>query len=213
MWGGGERILITDIRPKRKFISAVYINGEFAANIYTPTISDFGLKIGMKIDDETLHNLLEESNLRMAKEKALYLLSYKDHSKKELISKIKRTSGSRAAEDAVDRMEDLGLVNDESFAKKYAIDLINRKGFSAQRVEYELSKKGIERCLIEQILKEIPVDSNEQIKKLLSSKYRNKLQNDKDLKRTISALQRLGYNWEDIKIAVKEYVADGKFSD
>ena len=83
----------------------------------------------------------EKKAFNKAKERALYLLEYRDHSKKELIDKVKRTNSEESAIQAVEYLEELGLVNDENFAKKYAHDLVYLKRLSGKRLEYELKKK------------------------------------------------------------------------
>ena len=111
---------ITEIKPRRKRLSAVYIDGEFAVSLDTQTLIENRFDVGREIDDEDLHEIIKLSNERRAKEKALWLLSYREHSKKELEDKIRRTADEDSAQKAVDRMEELGLVDDERFARHYA---------------------------------------------------------------------------------------------
>lgn len=116
---------ITEIKPRRKRLSAVYIDGEFAVSLDTQTLIENRFDVGREIDDEDLHEIIKLSNERRAKEKALWLLSYREHSKKELEDKIRRTADETSAQKAVDRMEELGLVDDERFARHYAEKLLN----------------------------------------------------------------------------------------
>lgn len=75
---------ITEIKPRRKRLSAVYIDGEFAVSLDTQTLIENRFDVGREIDDEDLHEIIKLSNERRAKEKALWLLSYREHSKKSL---------------------------------------------------------------------------------------------------------------------------------
>ena len=183
-------MLITAIEKRRKMLSALFLDGEFAVNIDTETLLQFRYKIGMDITDEQLHELILASDARRANEKALYLLEHRSHSKKELIEKIQRTTSKEAAWSAADRMEELGLVNDEEFAKRYAAELFNRKGFSGRRAQYELLQKGIDKEIIEK-------------------KYLRCLQDEKGYRRTVNGLQRLGYRYEDIKQAILCFSCEG----
>ena len=90
-------MLITAIEKRRKMLSALFLDGEFAVNIDTETLLQFRYKIGMDITDEQLHELILASDARRANEKALYLLEHRSHSKKELIEKIQRTTSKEAA--------------------------------------------------------------------------------------------------------------------
>lgn len=195
-------MIISAIEKKRKMMSAVYIDGEYFMHLDTQTLILKGVKIGDEISQSDLDSLVKESQERRAREKALYLIEYRDHSKKELIDKIKRTSSEEAANKAADKMEELGLVNDEEFAKRYARELLYRKHFSKDRATYQLQLKGIDKDKIEEILNEIEIDPVDQICSIIKNKYLRKLSDEKNKRRTIAALQRLGYKWQDIKSAL-----------
>ena len=195
-------MLITAIEKRRKMLSALFLDGEFAVNIDTETLLQFRYKIGMDITDEQLHELILASDARRANEKALYFLEHRSHSKKELIEKIQRTTSKEAARSAADRMEELGLVNDEEFAKRYAAELFNRKGFSCRRAQYELLQKGIDKEIIAQVVEELEPNPAEKIKEIIEKKYLRCLQDEKGYRRAVNGLQRLGYRYEDIRQAI-----------
>ena len=198
---------ITEIRPRRKGLSALFIDGEFAMALDTQTLLEQRIDVGRELDDEELHGLITLSNERRAKEKALWLISYRSHSKKELRDKIRRTCDAEAADKAVERMEELGLVNDEDFARRYAEQLLYGKRLSKRAAFYELRRKGIDQATAEEALAELDVDVHEQIRALIEKKYRN-INDEKIRRRAVAALQRLGYGWEDIKAVLEEYADD-----
>ncbi len=198
---------VTEIRPRRKGLSALFIDGEFAMALDTQTLLEQRIDVGKELDDEQLHELIALSNERRAKEKALWLISYRSHSKKELRDKIRRTCDADAADKAVERMEELGLVNDEEFARRYAEQLLFHKRMSKRAAAYELRRKGIDQATAEEVLEELDVDVHEQIRALIEKKYRN-INDEKIRRRAAAALQRLGYGWEDIKAVLAEYADD-----
>ncbi|MBQ2211372.1 MAG: RecX family transcriptional regulator [Ruminococcus sp.] len=195
---------ITDIRPRRKGLSAVYIDGEYALSLDTQTLLEHRIDIGRELDDEELHDLIESSNERRAKEKALWLISYRSHSKKELRDKISRTCDRQSAEKAVERMEELGLVNDRDYAERCAQTLIFTKHMSKRGAAMELRRKGIESEIIDEVLDDIEVDEREQIQAVIERKY-PKIDDEKIRRRAVAALQRLGYGWEDIKAVIESF--------
>lgn len=195
---------ITDIRPRRKGLSAVYIDGEYALSLDTQTLLEHRIDIGREFDDEELHDLIESSNERRAKEKALWLISYRSHSKKELRDKISRTCDRQSAEKAVERMEELGLVNDRDYAERCAQTLIFTKHMSKRGAAMELRRKGIESEIIDEVLYDIEVDEREQIQAVIERKY-PKIDDEKIRRRAVAALQRLGYGWEDIKAVIESF--------
>ena len=200
-------MLITAIEPRRKAMSALYIDGEFVMNLDTRTLIENRFDVGREIDDDDLHEIINLSNERRAKEKALWLISYRDHSKKELTDKIRRTCDEESAEKAVERMEELGLVNDRVFAERYARKLIFTKHMSKTAASFELARKGIDRELADEILESIEVNEREQIREVIEKKYRN-LSDEKIKRRAFSALQRLGYRFDDIRAVLEEYTEE-----
>lgn len=196
---------ITDLKSVKKSLSLVYIDGEYAMKLDTATLAENGITVGCVIDDDELRELIEKSNYRRAKEKALYLISGRDYSKKQLMDKIKKHSTEETAEEVCERMEELGLVNDENYARRLAHDLIYIKKLSVRGAKYKLMEKGIDRELCEEILEEFDVDPVAQLVELIERKYADKLDDEKGMRRTIAALQRLGYSWGDIKSALSEF--------
>lgn len=190
---------VTLIKKGRRMFDYIYIDGEYFTKIDREVLAISGIKEGNDISEEELSQLVSNSEEKRAKDKAFNLLSYRDHSKKELEDKLKRDYGEQSAKAVAAKMEDLGLINDDAFARKYAKELLFSKRYSARKAEYELVLKGIDRetaaCIIEQ---EAP-DAREQIKLLVEKKYKNIGSDEKVKKRAISFLQRYGYSWEDIK--------------
>ena len=201
-------MLITAVEPRKKMFSAVYIDGEFAFKLDTQVLIENHIRAGVEIDDEQLKEIVDLSDNRRAKNKALNLLAYKDRTKKELIDRISEQYSKESAVIATNRMEELGLVDDEKYARKMAQQLLEKKCMPKRAVKYKLIEKGIDRELIEDILCELEVEPKEQIQKLLETKYRNKLYDEQSRKKTTQALQRMGYSWYDIKPIIDEYIED-----
>ena len=197
-------MLITAIEPRRKGLSALFIDGEFAMNLDTQALLENRFDVGRDISDEDLKEMIELSNERRAKEKALWLISYRSHSKKELKDKIRRTCDDSAAEKAVERMEELGLVNDEEYARQFARKLLLQKKMSRRAAMLEMSRKGVDKETAEAALDEVDVDYRENIRYIIEKKYRD-IGDEKIKRRAVAALQRLGYGWDDIRAVLNEY--------
>lgn len=197
---------ITAIEPRRKGLSQLFIDGEEAVKLDSFLLKQQGVKIGQEITDEELHRLIQDSDTRRASEKALYLLEFRSHSKKELSDKIARTAASReAAEAAADRMEELGLVDDTAYAKGLAKTMIVNKQYGLHRVRYELRHKGIDNDIIDEILGEYEdEDFSDTIRTFLDKKYPDYAEDPAVRRRAIAALQRRGYGWDDISRAVED---------
>ena len=195
---------ITAVKPRRKGLSGLYLDEEFVMNLDTKTLLENRFDVGREIDDEELKDVIKQSNARRAKEKALWLLTYRAHSKKELEDKLRRTCDADAAETAVTRMEELGLSNAGAYAESCARRLLLDKKMTRRAALYELTRKGIDKETAEAVLEEIDVDYRENIRSIIEKKYRD-IRDEKVRRRAVAALQRLGYGWEDIKAVLETY--------
>ena len=113
-------MIITEIRKRRGTLYLLVLDGEPAMTVDARTFDESPYRPGGAIDDGQLRELLEQSARRRAREKALYLLSLRDHSRAELEDKLRRGEGREAAAETAARMEELGLVNDEAYAYRLA---------------------------------------------------------------------------------------------
>ena len=196
---------LTAAEPRRKGLTQLFLDGEAAVKIDTEIFVRSGLKLGDELTDDELHRLIEASDTRRAQEKALYLLEYRSHSKKELAEKIARTAASKeAAQAAADRMEELGLVDDEAYARELARVLFTRKRYGKMRVKQELRQKGIANELIEELLSEYGNEDEalENLQEILARKYPDWREDERTRRRAFAGLQRLGYSYELIRRAM-----------
>ena len=83
---------------------------------------------------------------------ALRILTRRDHSRYELVQKLKQRSFSREDIDAaVSACERLDYIDDPRTAKVY-IRQLKRKGYGKKRIKLELNKKGLKGSRIQGIL-------------------------------------------------------------
>ncbi|MBQ9247294.1 MAG: regulatory protein RecX [Ruminococcus sp.] len=196
---------ITAIEPRRKGLSALYIDGEFAMKLDTETLLAQRFDVGREIDDETLHECIRASDAKRCKDKALWLIGYRDHSRRELVDKLRRDYPEEVCEKAVDRLEELGLIDDSRFARRYTADLIHLKRLSERGVRQKLREKGIDRDLIDEIMDEFVIDEDDQIRAVIEKKYARSLSDEKGRRRCANALARLGFSYAGIKSVMAEY--------
>ena len=196
---------ITAIEPRKKGLSALYIDGEFAMKLDTEVIPAHRFDVGREITDEALHDCVLDSDRKRCKDKAMWLISFRDHSRRELLDKLRKDYPEDVAEAAIDRLEELGLIDDGRYARRYTADLVNLKHLSERGIRQKLREKGIDRDLIDEILEETEVDEDEQIRTIIEKKYAGKLNDEKLRRRAVAALQRLGFGYQSIKSVLNEY--------
>ncbi len=200
-------MIITNIVKGKKDNNLVFVDGNYTFSADSETIFKNKLSVGCNIDLDLINKIKFEVNKHKSKEKAFRLLSYRNHSRKELVDKIKRKYDENSANIAVDKMEKLGLIDDRKFALEYALSLF-KKFFSVKRVKFELSKKGIDKDTILEIIDEISPNEKEQILCLLSKKYSEKMDNEENIKKISLSLQNSGYSFTDINSAILAYKED-----
>ena len=86
--------------------------------------------------------------------KSLDILSYREHSRKELKNKlIKKFDNAQLVEKTLIKLEDNNLLNDIRFAEAY-ISMRKRKGFGPKKILFELKEKGIPDSVVRKIIEE-----------------------------------------------------------
>lgn len=189
------------------------LDGEYIATVNADYWFTCGIRSGEEVSPEQLEELLTEASRRKLMNKAMDLLSLRDYSRKELSDKlVTKTLEKRDRKDLdlaqvrdqvaaiCDRLEELGLLDEERFARSYVEELIRRKHLSKSGLKTALIQKGVARDVIELVLEEVDLDPAEQIRELLETKFKNRdLSDEKQKTRTVNALVRLGYRYSDIQ--------------
>lgn len=179
----------------------IMLDGEYKMTVDSDFPPLASIHDGSEIDEEKLALFEEEVNVRRAFNKASELLSRRDHSEKELLTKLRQKGFAEGAQEAIEKLRDYGYVNDERFAASYASELRRLKHFGKRRIEQELFKKGIDREIVSNVLESLEFDESE-LCELIRKKYYRNLETEKGVQKTINALVRAGYGYREIKDAL-----------
>lgn len=180
----------------------ISIDGEYALTVDEMYFASLYLKDGQEISEQEYAELEKTVNIRRAYNCAVSLLSRRDHSKKELMRKLKEKGYSKGAEAAVEKLANSGYVDDERFCRLYASELIRLKGYGRKRVEQELYLKGVDREIISGVLDEISFDTD-RLSDIIKRKYLAKMTDEKGRQKAFNALLRLGYSYSEIRDALE----------
>lgn len=140
---------------------------------------------------------------KAACEYALTLLSRRAYTEKGLYDKLCRRYDEEHAAAAVARMLELNLLDDEDYARRMAADCVNLKGMAPRRTAMELARKGIDRNVIDSVVAELEVDPQPAIARIVKRKYQAYIDDEKGRNKTVNALLRLGYKYDDIAAALR----------
>lgn len=203
---------ITQIRALKNGRFGLFSDDDFVLSLDADTLAESHIAAGDEIGPEALEALRGKVQQDRAREKALRLLTMRDHSREELRRKLERSVDADAAREVVGRMEDLGLVNDGEYAARYARELITRRNFGRRRAVLELCRRGIGKEMAEQAVAAVDGDPFRRAEQFLRAKYPQGLADEAARRRAGAALARRGFDWEDIRRAI-ENIEDEENAD
>lgn len=194
---------IISLSNRRKGLTAIFFEDGSECLLDSELVSIKNLQVGSIVEDP--QELIFQSDLKRAKSRALWYLSRADHSKKALLEKLVNGGFSKEAVAlAVERMEELGLLDDEKLATRLSEYYLQQK-MSKKEVYHKLILKGIPTFVAKETVFTDDLDETEKIKELLLSKYAKKLDNEENIRKVYAALVRKGFCFGDIKRALREY--------
>lgn len=179
---------------------------EFTVDKATWEESPFG--VDSSLSHEEIEELLACSARRRAQRKAVYLLSRRDYSRKELEQRLCREGGRYAAEQreaaaqAAAQMEAWGYVNDKAYAERLAQRYVHGKLYPARRAVAALCEKGIGRALAEEAVAALGADDAEIALEFLRKKRYTVSNGPEQTGRVAAAMARYGFSGEDIRRAL-----------
>lgn len=144
-----------------------------------------------------------------ATERALRSLAYRAHSEKEIIEKLEKSGfDERDIAEAMQKLTDYALVDDQDFARQWALSRA-RRGVGPRRITQELRQKGIDSELIHSAVSEIDEDASFASAINLAAKYMRQ-DNPNARQRALNALMRRGYDYGIAKEAVNTAVLEAE---
>lgn len=213
---------ITRISRTRKGRFALFCDAGFLFSVDEETFFTEHLVEGLTLDDGQLDELLCKSDAQRAKDKAFGYLSAREHASGELFQKLCRDFDEHTAAAAVAKMDELGLLNDEAFARR-AVEWLLSKNKSRSEILRWMDGRGVDRDLARQALEEVyeerQADAPEGLGpdgaaalRLVEKQYAAKLAAGKK-QNVLAALARRGFSSGDARRAVElwleEHPADG----
>lgn len=158
-------------------------------------------KDGTEITQEEWESLTDSIYYKRAVDKCYDLLSRRDHSVKELKTKLLRTVDEKNADKAIEKMLELGYLDDEKYARNLVKYLAQTRNMSKNHIKQEMFKRGIPNEIIILVMEDYEFDNVSCVVDLIMTKYRNKLNNEDGNKKVIASLMRKGFSYSDIKNA------------
>lgn len=201
-----------NFKPGKQNKVHIYVDGEYRMTADNDFVLTCGYGENSEIDDEELADLEQAVSSRRAFLKACDLISRRDHSSGELLIKLRQKGFSEGAESAIEKLTELGYIDDERFASSYAAELQRVKHFGKRRIEQELYRKGIDKSIISDVTDELDFDDSG-LTDIIRKKYGRYLDSEKGVARAVNGLVRMGYSYGEIKKALEELNEEAEYED
>lgn len=165
--------------------------------LYPQTLGEFNLYQGRELEEEELTLLRQSAGAVSAKMRAVRIVSASAVSARDLESRLRhKGENPEDAREAVAWMQELQLVDDLDTAKQLVRRGLSR-GYGKNRLRQMLYEKQIPKELWEEALAQAP-EPDEAITRFLDQRLGPE-PDRKEMKKTIDALLRRGYAWQDIR--------------
>jgi regulatory protein len=206
MSGTITSILRTDDDPPRL---VVFVDGAEAFTVSEELAAELGLAEGAEVAPEDTRTLDRHDDREKAREAALRLLAVRARSEGELDDRLKRKGfDERTSAEVVSRLKNVGLVDDEDFARAWVDEKLRLRPCGPRRLVQELLTRRVPRAVADRVVAETfsEHDELEVARRAAAPKVRSqaKLEPAKRRARLQSFLLRRGFSYEVASTLVKE---------
>ena len=188
-------------------------NGDIIDTLDEVILSN-NLLYNKNIDDELLEKIKTDTLYYASYNRVMTLISKRLRSRYEVKKYLKKLNVSlKDSEKMLKKLEDLGLIDDEKFARAYINDKINLSMVGPIKIMKELEKHNVDLVMVNSILSSIPKNViDERIDKLLMKKVKanRKYSTYVLTQKIIQYLVNLGYGRADIDRHLDKIKTDKK---
>lgn len=198
-------MIITEARRQRRSLYQVVLDDRREISVDVRTFDESAYRVGGSITEEQLEALQRQSMYNRARERALYLLGIRDYACRELEQKLHSEATPDIAAAVVERLREVGLLDDERYAERMARSLSEYKQMPRRRVMQELQRRGVARDTAAAAAEEIECEDFEQALAILRKRYYNKMTDRDARQRVVAALARRGFSYEAVRQAMQAF--------
>ncbi|MDO4944241.1 MAG: regulatory protein RecX [Ruminococcus sp.] len=195
---------VTNVSKYKGMTYMIEFEGKEPEFLNQQTVNMFNLRAGASLPLSAWEDIKAEEEYRKARERALYLLDYKDYSYVDLFHKLEKNYSEETCYRVMDKMVEMGTINDRRYAEGLARHYVEVKKFGRYRALREMRQKGLTAQVAEEALEEYDDTYYERLYELVESKYLRYLDDDKGITRTKNALVRYGYSYDLIKEVLRD---------
>jgi regulatory protein len=189
----------------------IYLEGEFFCGLYEDTLLKYGLAAGDGLSEGELNDIRDFDEYMYAKKAAMDYLSYRIRTNAEIRRKLRsKKISERTIEKVVEHLLDLGLLNDEEFARQLVTEKIKRKPVGRKLLKQKLFEKGVPAATGEKVMESVFSEVNEKDLALRNfTKYYKKVK-DKEIterkRKVFEYLARKGFDFDIVNEVIRENI-------
>lgn len=191
---------IVRIGKEDKF--AIFIDDKLELTLKAEVILDVGIKTNQEIDAQKLAEIKTIDSNHKFMNLALNYVSKRLKTESETKNYLKKKgAGVEIISKIMKRLKELDLINDDHYVKSYIHDHTTLSIYSKKRIMYELKKKQIALDIIERSLNNDQISDIDSLKKIIQQK--RQIPKYQDNLKLMQYLVRIGFNYQDVKEALK----------
>ena len=199
-----------EIKFVKKDIYSLKIEDGREFEIHMAVLDSDSMWTKSEIEEETITKLLKDEAAYVLMEKAKKLSEYCFYSRKEFFNKLyKYEQDTEIRNMVLDKFEEYGIINDDSYAKRCAEYFIKTKHLSQRETKNRMTfLRGLSSETAENVICEFEDSDIENLNYLIEKKYYRYFEDSEDKKEIYkgkAALLRLGFKTCDIDNAVEDY--------
>ena len=176
----------------------VFLDHKFSFSLDLSQVVDFHLKIGKSLQPEDIEELMHASvygklygnTLEWVLTRPRSLKETRDHLREKRFQK-KLAYTDADIENVIEKLVIKHYLDDRKFAEWFIENRFVKKGISKLRLRQELTKKGIDKNLIDELLESSSRDEAEEIKKMIERKRKKY-----DQEKLLAYLVRQGFSYD-----------------
>ena len=189
-------------QAKRPDRYSIFIDGKYSFSLSETALLDAKIASGQNLEKEQVREFKQISADDKIYQQALKYAAMRPRSvgEMEFYLSYKKQASPSLSEEILNKLSNIGMLNDEKFAEMFINDRLLFKPTSLRKLKVELKKKKISQEIIERVLHD--KKDNSTINLVIASKRRQKKYQDDE--KLMQYLARQGYSYGDIKNALVE---------
>lgn len=196
---------ITSIKPqvKRRDRYSIFVDDKYAFSLSEAALLESKLAMGDELTATKLKEFKQLSEDDKLYNMTLRYVALRPRSRWEIEFYLERKNASPAVSETILRkLDSIGLIDDEKFAKTFIADRRLLKPTSKRKLTAELRKKRVPDDIIERAIGEEPEDEKAALDAVIERKRRQAKYQDNE--KLMQYLARQGFSYGDIKSALDE---------